>query len=48
MELGPPALVCRVDGDLGRWQGEDQPAGVNRSGSEDLGQGGRVASASLP
>jgi hypothetical protein len=32
----------RVDGDLGRWQGEDQPApaGVDRPGPQDLGQGG--------
>jgi hypothetical protein len=40
IELGPSTPLGRVDGELGRWQGEDQPAaaGVHRSSSQDLGQ----------
>ena len=42
MELGPAALLGRMDGEFGRWQREDQPgvAGVDRPGPEHLGQGG--------
>jgi hypothetical protein len=41
VQLGPATLGGRVDGDLGRRQGEDQPAaGVDRPGPQDLGQGG--------
>ena len=46
IELGPAAPLRRVDSELGRWQGEGQPAtaGVHRPGPQHLGQGrpGRV------
>src|SRR6266542_4157813 len=40
IELGPAALLGRVDGELGRREREDQPAaaGVDRPGPEHLGQ----------
>jgi hypothetical protein len=46
--FGAAAFLGWVDGELGRWQGEDQPAaaGVDRPGPEDRGQAARVASAS--
>jgi len=48
IELGPAALGGWVDGEFGRWQGEDQRAvaSIHRPGPEDLGQVARVASAS--
>jgi hypothetical protein len=42
VQLGPAALLGRVDGELGRRQREDQPAAarVDRPGPQHLGQGG--------
>jgi hypothetical protein len=42
IQCGSAARLGRVDGELGRRQGEDQPAAarVHRAGAEHLGQGG--------
>jgi hypothetical protein len=44
VQLGPATLVGRVDGELGRWQGEEQPAAADGVEST-LARAARVASA---